>query len=430
MKPAALILGATVISGGTGYLVTALVAAVVDVADYTVFAVAWSALFLIVGALGGVQHELTRAASPLPASPLPGADSVGDARAGRARASVFAAAVAGLVAALLAATAPLWAPPLLGDLAVTGALALIVGAVGYVLVAAVCGVLYGIEAWRPLAVMIALDGVLRLALVGIALAVGAPTALLLWAVAVPFALTLLLVVPVIARRLRRSQLDVGFGRLSANTARTVVAAAATAALIAGFPALLRATDPLAPEAVVGPLVLVLTLTRAPLVIPVMAMQSYLVVRLRAEPQGAGRRTAQLVALVLLVAALAAALLALVGPGLFAALFGPAYALDGAVIAGLVASAGFVAGLAITGPALLARERHSAVTAGWVVAVAVLLAVLLLPLPLTERALLALAAGPAVGLVVHAIALRSRPPKIGGAPSAPADAPPPGTETTP
>ncbi len=424
MKPAALILGATVISGGTGYLVTALVAAVVDVADYTIFAVAWSALFLAVGALGGVQHELARATSPMPR-----ADGAVDARRGRARASVFAAAVAGFVAAALAATAPGWAPPLLGDRAVVGALALVVGAVGYVLVAAVCGVLYGVEAWRPLAVMIALDGVLRLVLVGIGLAVGASTALLLWAVAAPFALTLVLVVPFIAGRLRGSAVDVSYGRLSANTARTVVAAAATAALIAGFPALLRASDPLAPEAVVGPLVLVLTLTRAPLVIPVIAMQSYLVVRLRAQPPTANRRTVRWVALVMLVAALAAALLAFVGPSLFIALFGEAYALDGALIAGLVASSGFVAALAITGPALLARGQHSAVTAGWVVAVAVLVTSLLLPLPVTERALIALAVGPVVGLALHAVALRWRPPKIGGAPSAPADAPLPGTETT-
>lgn len=424
MKPAALILGATVVSGGTGYLVTGVVAASISVVDYTVFAVAWSALFLVVGALGGVQHELARATSPLPA-----AGRVEDAPRSRARASVFAAAVAGLVALVLAASAPLWAPPLLGSAAVSGSIALIVGVAGYVIVAAVCGVLYGIEAWRPLAVMIASDGVLRLALVAAVLAAGGSIEALVWAIAIPFALTLMLVAPFAAGLLRRSRLDVGVRALSANTARTVVAAAATATLIAGFPAVLRATDPLAPESLVGPLVLVLTLTRAPLVIPVMAMQSYLVVRFRTDAATAGRRAFALSALVMLVAGAAAGLLGAVGPALFGGLFGPAYALDGAVIAALVASSGFVAALAITGPALLARAQHSIVTFGWVVAVVGVIAGLSLPVGLTDRVLLALTVGPALGLAVHALALAQRHPKIGRAPAAPDDAPTPGTETS-
>lgn len=424
MKPAALILGATVVSGGTGYLVTGVVAASVDVADYTVFAVAWSALFLVVGALGGVQQELARATSSAPAE-----GRGEDAARGRSRASVFAAAVAGLVAVVLAASAPLWAPPLLGSAAVSGAIALIVGAAGYVIVAAVCGVLYGVEAWRPLAVMIAIDGVLRLALVGVVLVVDGPVEALLWAIAAPFALAVVLVGPFVAGRLRRSRVDVGLAALSANTARTVVAAAATATLIAGFPAVLRATDPLAPESLIGPLVLVLTLTRAPLVIPVMAMQSYLVVRFRTDVGAAGRRAFALSALVMLVAAAVAALLALVGPALFGAIFGSAYALDGVIMAGLVASSGFVAALAITGPALLARSQHSIVTLGWVVAVVGVVAALLMPLPLAERVLVALTIGPVLGLAVHAVALARRPPKIEKAPSAPEDARPPGTETS-
>ncbi len=405
-----LILAATALSGASGYLVTGIVAAAVDVADYTVFAVFWSALFLVVGGLGGVQHELARASEPLAAD---GARPIGAARA-----SVFALVVATVVALMLAVSAPLWGPPLLGGAALAGATALGSGAVGYVLVAASCGVMYGIAAWRPLAVMIALDGVLRLALVGLALALDAPLELLLAAVALPFLATIAIVLPFVAGVLRRSRLDVDYRRLSANTGRTIVAATATATIVAGFPVLLRASDPTAPEAVIGPLILVLTLTRAPLVIPMMAMQSYLVVRFQARPAAMLRSAVGIAAAVLLAAGLLAVVLRFVGPWLFSALFGPAYALDGLVIAGLVASSGLVAALAVTSPALLARSQHGIVTAGWLVAVGGLVVVLFVPLPLVDRALLALAVGPLLGLMVHAVALL-RP-----APGSAADAPGP------
>ena len=397
------ILAATVVSGATGYLVTGLVAAGVSVSDYTSFAVFWSALFLIVGALGGVQHELARATSPQGET---NRDANRDASpaAQDARPFRFAVAVAAIVAAALAATSPLWAPILFPTVAIAGPAALIVGAVGYVLVAASCGVMYGIAAWKPLAVMIAVDGVVRLVVVSTVLLTGADVTALLWAVSVPFLVTVVAVLPFVAYRLRRVHLDVGYRALSANTGRIVVASAATATLIAGFPVLLRASDPAAPESVIGPLILVLTLTRAPLVIPVMAMQSYLVVSFQANAATARRRAGGLVLAVLAAAGLLAVLLGVVGTALFSTLFGSDYALDGLVIAGLVASSGFVAALAVTGPALLARSQHSAVTAGWLVAVGTLVVVLWMPVPVVDRALIALAVGPALGLIVHVVAL--------------------------
>lgn len=395
--PALLILTATAASGASGYLVTGIVAATVEVEEYTAFAVFWSALFLIVGGLGGVQHEMTRATSPR--------DSSAQRSATSARASVFAVAVACAVALALAVTAPLWASVLFGSLATFGVGALVVGAVGYVLVAVTCGLMYGIAAWRPLALMIGLDGLLRLAFVSAALAMDAPLEWLFVAVALPFVVTVAMVPPFVASALRRTVLDVGYRQLGSHTARTVIAATATATVVAGFPVLLRASDPAAPEAAIGPLILVLTLTRAPLVIPVMAMQSYLVVRFRSRP-AALLRHCVVIAVAVIAAALAlAALLAAVGPWLFTATFGSEYSLNGLVIAGLVASSGLVAALAVTGAALLSRSQHGAVTVGWLVAVLVVVLVLFaLPLSLVDRALVALCLGPLLGLVVHGYAL--------------------------
>lgn len=401
VSPAVLILAATALSGASGYVVTAVVASAVSVADYTAFAVFWSALFLVVGALGGVQHELARASSP------GGAVQSGAREAKPARASRFTLVSAALVAVVLASTSPLWAPIVFADVAVTGAGAMIIGAVGYLLVAAACGLMYGTGAWRALALMISVDGIVRLVVVLCVLIAGAGREALFWAVSAPFIMTVLIIVPTMARGLWQTPLDVGYRALGGNTVRIVLASAATAALIAGFPVILRASEPSASEAVIGPLILVLTLTRAPLVIPVMAMQSYLVVRFRAAPAATGRRTGVFVAVVMAVSVVLAVLLGLIGPALFVGVFGADYALDGTVIAGLVASSGFVAALAITGPALLSRSRHGAVTAGWLVAVAVLVAVLVwMPLPTVERALVSLALGPLVGLAVHSVALLS------------------------
>src|SRR3954452_2945907 len=128
---ASLILAATVISGAAGYAATWLVAGVVTPALYTGFAALWSVQFLIVGALAGVQQVVTRATVPSP-------------RRDGARASVFAVAAAAIVGALLIATSGLWAPGSLGELWLNWPV--IVGSVGYVLVASFCGVLYGARA--------------------------------------------------------------------------------------------------------------------------------------------------------------------------------------------------------------------------------------------------------------------------------------------
>lgn len=401
-RSAALIIIATALSGLAGYVVTALVAVAVPITEYTVFAVLWSALFLVVGAMGGVQQEVARAAH-----------ARGDEgrTAGRARPTVVAITSASLLAVVLIVSSPLWSPALLpGDDGPIAA-ALVVGASSYVLVAVLAGTLYGLGAWVPLAVMIALDGMLRLGLITAALVIDPSPVMLAWAVVIPFPVAVLAVTPWVARRARVLVLDAGYRRIAANAARTVLAAAATAVIISGFPALLRATSPDAPEALLGPLILVLTLTRAPLVIPVMALQSWLIVWFQRDAGRALRRALLLGASVLVVAFVVALLLAAVGPAALEFVFGVEFVLDGLTIAGLVASSGLVAAMCVTGPALIARSQHSAHTAGWLVAAAVLAAALLLPLGVVITAVLALAAGPLVGLAVHVAALARPAPGI-------------------
>ncbi len=57
---------------------------------------------------------------------------------------------------------------------------------------------------------------------------------------------------------------------------------------------------------------------------------------------------------------------------------------------------------------LALHRHGLFAAGWVTATVTAALLLLVPLPLTERVLLSLLAGPLLGVVVHTVGLGGAP----------------------
>lgn len=389
-RPAVVLLAATAVSGLAGYLVTFFVAAAVTPAAYAAFAVFWSTLFLVVGALGGIQQEITRAAG------------VRDAAVGTAPLGRFAVGAAFAAVIVLLATAPLWTL-VAGGHPLT-VVALVAGAGAYCLVAVTSGALYGARAWLAIATLILVDGVLRLAGVLVSLALPEPARALEIAVVLPFPLALAIVLPVVARRLRGIRADAPLARLARNTLLAVLAAGASAVLISGFPALVSAATPGEPAAVLAPLLLALMITRAPIVIPAMAMQSLLIVRFR----DAGVRLVLLaVALVGVATALLAVLAAVAGPALFLAGFGPDYAVDGSLLAALVASSGLIAAVIVGGAGLLAASRHSVYVAGWVVAVVVTVAAFLLPLPAEPRIVVAALAGPGAALLVQLIALAAR-----------------------
>jgi hypothetical protein len=400
-SPVALILIATALSGGSGYLVTGIVARQIDEADYALFSFFWSALYLVVGASGGVQQEITRATTTTQ-SP----DVAADAPAVRpARIRLFALVVAAALFALLAATGPLWAPALFGDGAGRFVVPLALGAASYILVAALCGSLYGIVAWRALSTMIAIDGVIRLAAVLVVLALGGDLGALAWAVVLPFPAAIAVVGPFVARSLTRDlRVDVGTRRLAWNVARTVLASAATASIISGFPVLLSATSVDDAPAALAPIVLALMLTRAPIVIPLLALQSYLIVDFRGHARTVLRRFAVIEAVVASVAVVATVLAVLVGPQLIVAVLGEKYDIAGWMLGVIVASSALVAGLCVSGPALIAQSRHSANVAGWVVAAVGTVVALALPIELYPRVALALLAGPLLGFAVHVGAL--------------------------
>jgi O-antigen/teichoic acid export membrane protein len=188
-----------------------------------------------------------------------------------------------------------------------------------------------------------------------------------------------------------------------GAAHSIAAAGASAILVMGFPVLLKATSGDL-GAAGGVVILAVTLTRAPLLVPLTAMQGNLIAHF------VDQRTERLRAL--LAPALAVVALGAVGvvaagtlgPWLLRVAFGEEYRAGGGLLAWLTTAAIAIALLTLTGAAAVAAALHRAYAAGWISATVASMLLLLLPVGLETRTVIALLCGPIVGIAVHLGAL--------------------------
>lgn len=393
-----LILIATAIAGLGGYIITAVVARGLG-DDYGLFAIFWSALYLVVGTLSGVQQEITRATQPRTVATVQRPAS----------AARFGLAVALGVAIVVSASSPLWASAVFGASAGSLVVPLTFGAASYVLVGVASGTMYGTRLWRPLALVIVLDVVLRLVFVFVGLVLHADVVALAWATVLPFPTLLFVLWLVAGRRLTSvGALDVGYRAVTANVLRTIAAAAATAILVSGFPLLLGATSPQVTDRVLSAVILSLIVTRAPLVVSTLALQSYLVVFFRDRVHKWAASVGLLMGGIAMVGLLLAGLAYWVGVDVIVWVAGDVFLISNQYLGQLALSSVTTAWIAVSGTVLLARGRHSAYTAGWIVASIATVTLLLVPGDIYSRSLLALTFGPLVGLAIHLAALIVNP----------------------
>lgn len=394
----AYVLAATVVAGGLGYLIQALVPVFTTSAQYVAFSVYWSAVYLVVAAIAGVQQEVTRASRPR--------------RSGATGRSIvirfgWGAAAASVVVVGVSAFA--WAPAAFGAHAIELAPPLVAAAGAYALVATMSGVFYGAREWGAVAGMTVTDSVLRVVTVGASLILGGSVVALGWAVALPFALSVLILWLVRGRRaVGEISLDATTRELARHSISTVGAALATGVMISGLPLLLGTTARGLGDATLAALILVITLTRAPLVIPLLALQSFLVVLFRDDPGRAVRRTVLWSAGLVGATAVLSCVGAFVGPWVVALLYGDRFGLEPAVYAGVIASAGMTALLCLTGPAALAAGRHGRYVAGWALSSVVLVAALVSVPAQVWSVVVVLAVSPVPGALIHLSALRAAP----------------------
>lgn len=386
-----LILGATVIAGAAGYVVTILVPAVLGPDRVQPFLLFWSAMYLMVAVLAGVQQEVTRAASPV-LDPMPGA---------RRSVRGFTVTVSVGVSVLVVAAIPLWNTLFTGELGWRFALPLALAAASYVVVATLSGLMYGLVRWQGIALFIAGDAILRLVCVGAVLLVTQDVVALAWAAALPFLLSTLLFWPVVRRGVvGRFAIDVTNRQLGWNISRTLLASLSMGVLMSGFPLVIGATSTGVPAAPVSVLIVLLTLVRAPVVIPMLSLQSFLIVHFRNLRGRALGSSVFRIGGAVVGGTIVLSLLALwVGPWVVELVL-PAYQTDAWVLAGIVATSGSLALLCVSGPAVLAKSEHAAYSAGWLVAAIVSVGIMLTPFDVVPRTLIALAAGPFVGVLLH------------------------------
>lgn len=394
-----------VVVAATGFVVQAVVARTATPADTALFLVFWSLLFAVVGITGGIQNESTRAVRAALREATPTSDG--------ARVVPLGLLAGGIIAVAVLATAPLWASRVLQEHAVAGVVLVALAAFAFAGHASVTGALAGAGAWRIYARVVGLESLVRLLLVGVVAAVAATLLGLMTAAAVATGAWLLaFATSAQVRRTMRTRADRPAGPYVAGLGHAMVASSATAVLVVGFPVLIQLTTPDDVVTAAAPLLLAISLTRAPLLLPLNAFQGVAITHFVEHPDRRARTLLRTIGVVGAVAVVGAGLAALVGPWLMEVVMhqtiGPA------MLAALTGAGAMLALLTLTGTAALALGNHRAYSAGWAVASVVAVVLLLPPWPLEERVLLSLWVSPVVGAAIHGWAIvRSRPvPSVG------------------
>lgn len=396
---------ATAITAVCGYAVLYLAARTLDPAGFSLFGVFWGAFGLVTGAANGLLQEATREVRQSQHTPVgPGAAHTHPMR--------VATAVGVAAAAVIAATAPWWAERIFVASTQLSVALLAAGLAGFCLHATLLGMLAGVGRWTAYGSLMVTDAVIRVLLAIAAFLLGWGLVGFLWAtVAGAIAWALVLTVSATARSAARVRTVGSVGTFLRGTAHSVAAAGASAVLVMGFPVLLQATSGEL-GAAGGVVILAVTLTRAPLLVPLTAMQGNLIAHFVDHGAGSrhggrrGRLRALLapVAVVCALGAVGVVAAGTVGPWLLRTAFGPGYQTGGALLAWLTAGSVTVALLTLTGAATVAAALHRAYALGWVSATVAAAALLTLPLDTPQRAVVALLCGPLVGIAVHLSAL--------------------------
>jgi O-antigen/teichoic acid export membrane protein len=387
---------ATALTALCGYTVVYLAARGLAPAGYSVFAVFWGAFGLVTGAANGLLQESTREIRSIRrGAPAPG----------RVTRPLRVAALVGLAAAVaIAGSAPLWSSQVFVQARGLSVGLLSVGLAGFCLHATLLGMLAGANRWTQYGALMVTDAVMRVAVAVAAFVIGWGLVGFLWAtVAGAVAWLVMLVGSPVTRRAARLLAPSSTAAFLRGAGHSITAAGASAILVMGFPVLLKATaGELGAEG--GVVILAVTLTRAPLLVPLTAMQGNLIAHF--VDQRSSRLRALIAPAVLIAGIGGIGVLAagLIGPWLLRTAFGPDYHASAGLLAWLTAAALAIALLTLTGAAAVAAALHRAYSLGWVGATVVSTLLLLLPADLGTRTVIGLLCGPLVGIAVHLAAL--------------------------
>ena len=388
---------ATAVAALCGYGVMYLAARRLEPAGFSVFGVFWGAFGVVTGAANGLLQEATREVRSTATTP--------HTTKGPHTRPIRVAAGVGLAAAIaIAGTSALWAPHVFAESRPLSVALLSVGLAGFCMHATLLGMLAGAGRWSLYGSLMVTDAVTRVAVALAAFAFGWGLDGFLWAtVAGSLAWLLVLVASPTARAASGLPTAGTASGFLSGAAHSIAAAGASAILVMGFPVLLKATSGHL-GAAGGVVILAVTLTRAPLLVPMTAMQGNLIAYF-VDHRGARLRALLTPASIIVAVGTAGVVAAfLLGPWILRTAFGADYQTSGCLLAWLTAAAVAIALLTLTGAAAVAAALHRAYAVGWVGATLAATALLTLPLGLEQRTVVALLCGPLVGIAVHLAAL--------------------------
>ncbi|KNA89879.1 polysaccharide biosynthesis protein [Gordonia sp. w5E2] len=390
---------ATIIAAASGYLVLLLAARQLGATGYAVFAVFWAAYGLVTGAQNGQLQETTRTIRAA-SERLVSAASETPTRLGRPL--LVNVGIGAALAVIVAATSPLWSGHVFDQYRALSVVLLAVGVASFAVYAHLCGALSGSLSWSPFAVLLSVDALIRLVGAGIAVAFGwGVLAYLVITVVGSVSWIVVLATSSTARRAVGLPGDVDDRRLAGNTLTAMAAALASAVVVMGFPVLINITARADDDSrVVGAVILAVTLTRAPLLVPLNSFQGVLITRFVAARDALLRSLAVPLAAVVVVGAIGAVAAWAIGSWLLTHIFGADFTLGGGTIALFMVGATALGLLTVTGAATLSVGAHRWYAAGWWVAAIACAALLTVPLEVTDRVALSLVVGPLVGAGVH------------------------------
>lgn len=405
---------ATIVVAVAGYAVIVVAGRALDTVGYEAFTVFWGLFFALAGLLDGLLQETTRTvASQRVTADTPSDAAADQPRRSAARPLLVTAGFAAVTAALALGTAPLWADQVIpadSGLRGWGVALLALGLASYAFQAAVCGLLSATTRWGTYAWLISVDSAIRVVLALVAWALGWHLlAFLVVTVLGAFTWLGTLLLSPATRSLLGELADVPTGEFIRRTIKAMLASGANAVLITGFPVLITVTS--GPEVAAGALAAVITavtLTRAPVLVPLQRFQPALIVHFATRRERILRACiapCALVAGVALVGGVAAYWLA---EPIMLWFFDADLVSAPIVLAALTVASGSTAVLMITGSATHAAERHTLYLAGWAVATVVAVALLAVDASPETRAVLSLGLAPLVGAAVHLGFLVGRP----------------------
>jgi O-antigen/teichoic acid export membrane protein len=388
---------ATALTALCGYAVIYLAARDLAPSGFSVFGVFWGAFGLVTGAANGLLQETTREVrSTSYIDVLPSTRRTHPLRV---------AGIVGVVAAVvIAGSAPLWSGRVFVEERWLSVGLLSVGLAGFCLHATLLGMLAGTNQWTQYGALMVTDALIRVTVAAATFMIGWGLTGFLWAtVAGAVAWVIMLVASPMTRVAARLLTPVGTATFLRGAAHSITAAGASAILVMGFPVLLKLTsNQLGAQG--GVVILAVTLTRAPLLVPLTAMQGNLIAHFVDERTDRLRALIAPAALIAGIGAVGVLAAGVVGPWLLRVAFGPQYDASSALLAWLTAAAVAIAMLTLTGAAAVAAALHRAYSLGWVGATVASGLLLLLPVPLQTRTVVALLCGPLVGIGVHLVAL--------------------------